>query len=65
MDPKWNWSIGSRCADCGQSLWEELDRAFAFGADEYVCCVCGEEHGGVFDRRTETWTVAPAADGRR
>jgi hypothetical protein len=64
MAPLWNWNIGSRCADCGVSLWEELHRAFAFGAHEYVCCECGEELGGVFDTQTETWIVPPAPDGR-
>jgi hypothetical protein len=62
MSPEWNWSTGERCADCGESLWEDLHRAFVYRPRSYVCWDCGLDRGGVFDSELGQWTSAPDVD---
>ena len=63
------WDEATTCMDCGAEIWPEVDRAFAYGPEEYLCFECSERRGGVFDIDQDRWTVAPdlcgVADERR
>ncbi len=65
MTPQWDWNIGLRCTDCGQSLWEDSERAFSFAPHEYLCCDCATQRGGIYDPAHQVWTVPPSLEGAR
>lgn len=53
----------SSCVDCGAEIWPEVDRAFSYGSEEYLCFGCAERRGGVFDADEDRWTSAPDLSG--
>ena len=64
-----DWEEVSRCAACGDEIWPDVERAFAYAPDAYLCFACAELRGGVYDSDEDRWTSAPdvsdLADERR
>jgi protein-L-isoaspartate(D-aspartate) O-methyltransferase len=54
-----DWDVPRECADCGASLWEDEERAFAYSPGAYLCWDCAIRRGGVFDASHSSWTRAP------
>ncbi len=57
------WAEPTACCDCGASMWPEVERAFPCSPETYLCFVCAERRGGVFDATEERWIVAPNVAG--
>lgn len=57
------WEEAVTCADCGAELWPNVDRAFAYGPDTYLCFECAERRGGVYEADEDRWSVAPDISG--
>lgn len=57
------WEDASACVECGAVLWPEVDRSFASGPETYLCFRCAERRGGVYDARSDRWSVAPDTGG--
>ena len=47
------------CAQCGEEIPPELERAFLLGPDEVLCYECAVARGAVYDDVNEAWLVAP------
>ena len=51
------------CAGCGAEIAPEIDRAYAYGPDSYLCFECAERRGGIYDAQEDRWTAAPDVSG--
>ncbi len=53
----------SVCAQCGEELWPELERAFTFGDDQVLCFECAIARGGIYNERKDRWMKPPNVTG--